>query len=88
MIGELRGAAILKGARGQPPCDLDALAAALSRLSLFAAAKRAEFTSIDINPLLVRAEGRGRGGARRADPDRGRGCRCLGELFGAARSAP
>ncbi len=59
MIGELRGAAMLHGARGQPPCDLDALAAALSRLSLFAAAKRAEFTSIDVNPLLVRPKGEG-----------------------------
>jgi acyl-CoA synthetase (NDP forming) len=59
MIAELRGAAILKGARGQPAADLDALAAALSRLSLFAAAKRGEFTSIDINPLLVRAKGEG-----------------------------
>ncbi len=59
MIAELRGASILEGARGQPPSDLDALAAALSRLSLFAAAKRAEFTSIDINPLLVRAKGEG-----------------------------
>ncbi len=59
MIAELRGVAILKGARGQPPCDLDTLAAALSRLSLFAAAKRAEFTSIDINPLLVRPKGEG-----------------------------
>jgi hypothetical protein len=59
MIGELRGAAILKGARGQPPSDLDALAAALSRLSLFAAAQRGRFTSIDINPLLVRAKGEG-----------------------------
>ena len=59
MIAELRGAAILEGARGQPPSDLDALAAALSRLSLFAAAKRGEFTSIDINPLLVRPKGEG-----------------------------
>jgi len=59
MIAELRGAAILDGARGQPPGDLDALAAALSRLSLFAAAKRGEFTSIDINPLLVRPRGEG-----------------------------
>ena len=58
-LAELRGAAILEGARGQPPCDLDALAAALSRLSLFAAAKRAEVTSIDINPLLVRPRGQG-----------------------------
>ena len=59
MIGELRGAAMLRGARGQPPCDIDALAAALSKLSLFAAAKRSEFASIDVNPLLVRPEGEG-----------------------------
>jgi acetate---CoA ligase (ADP-forming) len=59
MIGELRGVGMLKGARGQPPCDLDALAAALSKLSVFAAAKRAEFSSIDVNPLLVRAKGQG-----------------------------
>ena len=59
MIRELRGAAILEGARGQPPCDLDALASALARLSLFAAAKRAEVTSVDINPLLVRPKGQG-----------------------------
>ena len=32
---------------------------ALSRVSLFAAAKRAEITSIDINPLLVRPKGAG-----------------------------
>ncbi|HTT78727.1 MAG TPA: acetate--CoA ligase family protein, partial [Stellaceae bacterium] len=59
MIAELRGAAMLHGARGQMPADLDALAAALSNLSLFAAAKSAEFTSIDINPILVRPKGEG-----------------------------
>jgi acyl-CoA synthetase (NDP forming) len=59
MIAELRGAAILQGARGQPPADLDALALALSHLSVFAAAKRSEFTSIDINPILVRPKGKG-----------------------------
>ena len=59
MIAELRGAAILAGARGQPPADLDALATALSKLSLFAAAQRGQFTSIDINPLLVRPKGEG-----------------------------
>jgi acetate---CoA ligase (ADP-forming) len=59
MIGELRGRAMLEGARGQPPCDVDALAQALSKLSVFAAAKRAEFTSIDVNPLLVRERGKG-----------------------------
>ncbi len=59
MIAELRSAAILQGARGQTPCDIEALAQALSKLSLFAAAKRTEFTSIDINPLLVRPKGEG-----------------------------
>jgi acyl-CoA synthetase (NDP forming) len=59
MIGELRGAAILKGARGKPPGDLDALAETLSKLSLFAAAQRGQFSSIDINPLLVRPQGKG-----------------------------
>jgi acyl-CoA synthetase (NDP forming) len=59
MIAELRGAAMLHGARGQPPCDVEALAVALSRLSLFAAAQRGRFTSIDINPLLVRPRGEG-----------------------------
>lgn len=59
MIGELRGRAMLEGARGQPPCDLDALAEALSKLSIFAAAQRGQFTSIDVNPLLVRPKGQG-----------------------------
>jgi len=59
MIGELRGAAILKGARGKPPADLDALAETLSKLSLFAAAQKGQFSSIDINPLLVRPQGKG-----------------------------
>jgi len=59
MIGELRGAAMLEGARGQPPCDIDALAQALSKLSVFVAAQQGRFTSIDINPLRVRPKGRG-----------------------------
>jgi acyl-CoA synthetase (NDP forming) len=59
MIGELRGRAMLEGARGQPPCDIDALATALSKLSIFAAAQRGQFTSIDVNPLLVRPSGQG-----------------------------
>jgi len=59
MIGELRGKAILEGARGKPPGDLDALAETLSKLSLFAAAQQGQFSSIDINPLLVRPKGKG-----------------------------
>jgi acyl-CoA synthetase (NDP forming) len=59
MIGEIRGAALLEGVRGRPAGDLDALAAALSRLSVFAAAQAGHFTSIEINPLLVRPKGLG-----------------------------
>ena len=55
----LDGAAILEGARGQPPCNVEALAEALSRLSVFVAAQKDQFTSIDVNPLLVRPKGQG-----------------------------
>ena len=40
--------------RGQPPADLADLAAALSRLSLFAAANADTIESLDLNPFLVR----------------------------------
>jgi acyl-CoA synthetase (NDP forming) len=59
MIDEIRGAALLAGARGRPPGDVDALAEALSRLSVFAAAQAGRFASIEINPLLVRPQGQG-----------------------------
>ena len=59
MIAEIRGAAILAGARGRPPADIDALAGALSLLSRFAAAQAGGFASIEINPLLVRPQGHG-----------------------------
>jgi hypothetical protein len=59
MIGEIKGAAVLEGARGAPPADTHALAEALSYLSRFAAAQRGQFTSIEINPLLVRPRGAG-----------------------------
>jgi acetate---CoA ligase (ADP-forming) len=59
MIGEIKGAAVLDGARGQPAADVDALAQALARLSQIAVAWRGRFTSIEINPLLVRRRGAG-----------------------------
>ena len=51
MIDELKGAAVLKGARGQPPADLDALADAISKLSLFAAANADTLESVEMNPI-------------------------------------
>jgi acyl-CoA synthetase (NDP forming) len=59
MIDELRCRALLDGVRGRPPCDIDALAEALARLSHFAAANAGRLQCIEINPLLVRPEGQG-----------------------------
>ena len=59
MIGELRGAALLKGFRGRPVADIDALARFLARLSQVAWALRDRLSEIDVNPLMVRAQGRG-----------------------------
>jgi hypothetical protein len=59
MIGEIKGAAMLEGARGGPPADVDPLAHALSRLSQIAGAWHGRFISIEINPLLVRPRGAG-----------------------------
>jgi acyl-CoA synthetase (NDP forming) len=59
MVGEIKGAAMLEGARGRPPADIDALAQALACLSQIAVAWQGRFTSIEINPLLVRPSGAG-----------------------------
>jgi len=59
MIREIRGFAVLDGARGAPPADLDALADALCALSRFAAAHADDLESIDVNPFLVRPRGQG-----------------------------
>jgi acyl-CoA synthetase (NDP forming) len=58
MLGELRGGALLRGARGSaPPADTDALADAVVRLGALAAAGRVR--ALDLNPLLVLPAGRG-----------------------------
>jgi len=59
MIREIKGYALLQGARGAPACDIDALADALAALSRFAHARRADFRSVEINPLLALPEGQG-----------------------------
>ncbi|WP_312540981.1 acetate--CoA ligase family protein [Achromobacter mucicolens] len=59
MIREIKGYALLQGARGAPPCDVDALADALATLSRFAHARAGDFSSVEINPLLALAEGQG-----------------------------
>jgi len=57
MIGEIKGAALLMGARDQPPADLGALAEAISRLSLFAAAHGDKIESVEMNPVRALPKG-------------------------------
>jgi acyl-CoA synthetase (NDP forming) len=59
LIDGLRGRALLDGVRGAPPCDVDAMAALLARLSAFAAAHADAVETIDLNPVLVRSKGQG-----------------------------
>ena len=59
MMHEVKGFPLLAGARGAEPSDVDALAEALSRLSVFADENVDRIESIDINPFLVLPKGRG-----------------------------
>ena len=59
MLHELQGFPLLAGARGRPPCDVDALATALAALSRFAAAHAGQLDSAELNPLVVRPAGQG-----------------------------
>lgn len=59
MMREVKGFPLLDGARGAEPSDVDALAQALSRLSVFADENADRIESIDINPFLVLPKGQG-----------------------------
>ncbi len=54
----IRAAGMLRGARGLPKSDLKALAEAISSVSRMAAGSR-RIAELDINPLMVFAEGKG-----------------------------
>ena len=56
-IGELAARPLLDGVRGAPPADVEALAEAVSRLSLLAADMGDALAEADVNPLLVHADG-------------------------------
>jgi acetate---CoA ligase (ADP-forming) len=56
MLGSLRAAPLLHGARGRPPLDVGAAAAALAALSRVAA-EHPELAAIEVNPLLVLPDG-------------------------------
>jgi len=59
MLQELRGFKVLQGVRGQGPRDIDGLVKAMVGLSEIFAAQRNHLTDLEINPLMVRAQGRG-----------------------------
>ena len=59
MIEETRAAKVLSGTRGNGPYDVAALAATLSRLSVFAARHGDRIDSAEINPFVVLPEGHG-----------------------------
>jgi acyl-CoA synthetase (NDP forming) len=59
MVQRLKAAEMLRGARGRPPADIDAVARAIAALSRFIAENAHRYTEIDVNPLFVRAAGRG-----------------------------
>ena len=64
MVDELAGRAILDGFRGRPPADRPALSAAIAGLSAFYLDHRPFLSDLEVNPLIVLAEG---GGVRAAD---------------------
>jgi acyl-CoA synthetase (NDP forming) len=56
MLGELRGARLLDGVRGQPSIDRDAIADLIVGVAAFAA-DRQDILEIDLNPVIATADG-------------------------------
>ncbi len=56
MVGEIRTAGLLRGARGEQPADLNAIASSIVNLSCLVS-DFPEIMELDINPLLVTAKG-------------------------------
>jgi acetyltransferase len=59
MLEKLRGYKVLEGVRGQGPRDIDALVKAMVGLSDIFAAHREYLSDMEINPIMLRAEGDG-----------------------------
>jgi len=58
MVEEIRSYKLLAGVRGQPPADIDAIVDTLLRVSQMVN-DWPEIAEMDINPLLVREQGKG-----------------------------
>ncbi len=59
MLRELKGYPLLKGVRGQPPRDIAGLIRAMTGLSEIFVSYRSFLSDLEVNPLMVREEGRG-----------------------------
>jgi succinyl-CoA synthetase beta subunit len=59
MVEEVRGLAVIRGYRGLPRGDCDALAQAVVAMSQLAALDRRIVNEAEINPLIVKPEGQG-----------------------------
>ena len=59
MIGETKLARVLSGVRGMPPADKRALISAIVGASRFYLTHRTDIAELEINPLIVREEGKG-----------------------------
>ena len=59
MIGRLKGAQVLKGTRGQPPADVDALADVLVKLAQIGIDLKDHLHEADLNPVIVYPKGQG-----------------------------
>jgi acetate---CoA ligase (ADP-forming) len=59
MLDELRGAALLRGVRGRPAADVDALVDVVMAVQRLAVDLHDVVAELDVNPLVLRAAGRG-----------------------------
>ncbi len=59
MLKELKGYRVLEGVRGQPPRDVPALVRAIVGLSALFANYRSWISDLEVNPLIVRQQGKG-----------------------------
>jgi hypothetical protein len=59
MLTELKAAPLLNGFRGAAKADVPALARLIAEISVLAAQHAGEIAEIELNPVLVHAEGQG-----------------------------
>jgi acetate---CoA ligase (ADP-forming) len=59
MVEQTRGVRLLRGARGRPRGDIDALVDAIMKLQRLALEVGDEIAELDVNPLMILPKGQG-----------------------------